>query len=414
MTATAARTKPPAAGSTAGAMTVFTRFTLLLLSAAAWGAAALYFHSRHGHFDFGRHAVGRDFVIIWTASHMVAEGHALDVFQPERFLAAAHRLFDPALPYHFWSYPPTALLNILPLGRLDYFPAYVLWNVVGLALLALAARAFFGRSQASWLLMLSPAVATNLVMGQNGFLTAALLFAGLAVLDRRPLRAGVFFGLLGFKPQMGFLLPVGLIAAGRWRTILAAAVVGVSVAALSVAVFGLDAWRAFLEFTAPAQSHMMVGYGPFRWMTPSPFMSGLILTDSPAVALLTQLPFTALGLWLAWRAFRRDGDPQLSAAALFVATFLASPQSFNYDMIPIAAAALVLAGRNIWRGDLVLAQILWIAPLLVIPLNAAGEPVYPVVLAAAGIRLDTIARTQHPATSGWTPSERRGGLRKAA
>jgi hypothetical protein len=363
-----------------------------LLCAAAWGCVALYFGTAHGHLDFARHAVGRDFVIVWTAAHLAAEGRVLEVFHPQAFLAGAHRLFDPALPFHFWSYPPTALLNVLWLGRLDYFTAYVAWCGGGLVALFFAARAFFRERLDLCLVMLSPAVAVNLMLGQNGFITTALLLGGFALVERRPLVAGGLFGLLGFKPQLGFLLPVALAAAGRWRAIAAAAAVGVLVAGVSVALFGLEAWRAFLEFTVPTQRLMMIGTGPFRWMTPSAFMSGLIVTGSPTGALIVQAPFSLLGIVLAWRAFRTQGDLQLRAAAVMVATFIASPQSFNYDMIPVAAAALVMVRHSSTRTTQLLAAILWIGPILVMPLNAAGMPVMPLFLAAAGLQLDRMLR----------------------
>lgn len=58
-------------------------------------------------------------------------------------------------------------------------------------------------SQADWLLLAVafPAVLINIRHGQNGFLTAALLGGALAVLERRPLLAGILFGLLAYKPR---------------------------------------------------------------------------------------------------------------------------------------------------------------------------------------------------------------------
>ena len=75
-----------------------------------------------------------------------------------------------------------------------------------------------------WLLLaLSfPAVFVNLGHGHNGLLTAALFGAALVVLDRRPLLAGLLFGLLAYKPQFGVLIPLVLIATWRWRTVAAA------------------------------------------------------------------------------------------------------------------------------------------------------------------------------------------------
>ena len=40
----------------------------------------------------------------------------------------------------------------------------------------------------------------------------------LVLLDARPVLAGVLFGLLAYKPQFGLLIPLVLIATGRWKT----------------------------------------------------------------------------------------------------------------------------------------------------------------------------------------------------
>ena len=68
-----------------------------------------------------------------------------------------------------------------------------------------------------------PAVYVNLAHGQNGFLSAALLGGSLLILDQRPKLAGVLIGLLAYKPQFGVLIPLVLIATGRWTVIAAAA-----------------------------------------------------------------------------------------------------------------------------------------------------------------------------------------------
>ncbi len=89
----------------------------------------------------------------------------------------------------------------------------------------------------------------NLGQAHNGFLTAALMGAALLQLDRRPIIAGILFGLLAYKPQFGLLIPLVLIVSGRWRVLAAAAA---TVALLTLAVtlaFGPDVWTAFLAST---------------------------------------------------------------------------------------------------------------------------------------------------------------------
>jgi hypothetical protein len=76
-----------------------------------------------------------------------------------------------------------------------------------------------------------------------------------------------------------------------------------------------------------------------------------------------------------------------------VATFIASPQSFNYDLIPLCVAALVLA-RSTSKLDAILAALIWSAPFSVMLVNAARLPIVPIVLTVAAFRLDLMARSE--------------------
>ncbi len=104
---------------------------------------------------------------------------------------------------------------------------------------------------ADWLLLALafPAVLIDVGHGQNGFLTAALIGGALVMLDRRPIVAGILFGLLVYKPQYGLLLPLVLAVSGRWKCFGAAAA---TVALLTIATtltFGASVWHAFLIST---------------------------------------------------------------------------------------------------------------------------------------------------------------------
>ncbi len=377
---------------------------LALLSAAAFALLAWYFGVGEGRLDFSHHARGRDFVNLWTAGRLIGEGRAVEVFEPRAFMAAHHRLFSPALPFHFWSYPPPALLLAAPFALAPgYFAALAAWTAAGLVLLFPAARAALGlppgrrsRVEAA-LLMLSPAVAVNVGLGQNGALTAALLLGGLALAEARPLAGGALLGLLVFKPQVALLLPVVVLAGRRWRMMTGAVASAVLVVALATAVFGLDSWRAFLDGSAPMQSQMLrEGRGPFIGMMTSAFMAGRLLHWPWTTALLAQAPFTALGVWLVWRAWRDGAGSAVERAALLcAATFLATPQAFNYDLIPAAFAALVLLrpgerprGGWVWTLDALIVLAAWALPAAMLWVGVEWHvPVAPAVLTLLTLRL---------------------------
>ncbi len=370
------------------------------LSLVAWAILASYFTlGRRGHLDWTHHAIGRDFINSWTAGHLILSGQVDDIFHPRLFLAREQALFDPRLPFHFWSYPPPNLFLVLPLGFTPYMAGLALWSLAGLAVLGLALRVWT-RDPWTWtLLMLAPAAATNVGLGQNGAFTAALLIGGLSVIDRRPLLAGALLGLLIFKPQIAVLLPVAVLAGRRWKTMWAAAGVVVVVVALSALVFGIETWRGFFGPTLRMQGLMLrQGHGPFQWMMPSAYMSARTFRLPMTAALAVQAPFTLLAAAIVgWAWWRRDKPLELRAAILMMATFVASPQAFNYDLVPAAVAALVLLRRDrlVFIG-LPLAVLVWAAPVAMMALEWVHAPVTPLVLAAALVRLAMLPDAERP------------------
>jgi hypothetical protein len=347
------------------------RLWLWELSAIAWLLLLPYILTAHGHLDWSGHALGRDFVNYWTAGHLVGEGRAVDAFTPNRFLAAEHRLFDPRLPFHFWSYPPPALLLVAPLALFPYVAGLIAWTLAGLALVAPALRAYL-KTPDQWALALAcPAAAIDVGLGQNGAITAALLIGGLTLWRSRPILAGALLGLLIFKPQIALLLPIAVIAERRWPTMLAAAASAGTVCLLSLLLFGPDAWRGFFGPTLQMQTTMLSqGLGPFQWMMPSPFMAGRLLGLSAGFAMLIQAPVSLWAGWLVWKGWCSAADLEAKAALLMTATFVASTQAFNYDLIPAACAALVLWRRDRTSVGQALALLVWGLPILMITLQA--------------------------------------------
>ena len=97
-----------------------------------------------------------------------------------------------------------AVLSVLfwPLAQLPYFVALAAWTFGLFAIFAAMTLSRVERSARPLLLLLlllAPATLINAVGGQNGFLTACLLVGGILLLDRRPVLAGILFGLLTYQ-----------------------------------------------------------------------------------------------------------------------------------------------------------------------------------------------------------------------
>jgi hypothetical protein len=87
---------------------------------------------------------------------------------------------------------------------------------------------------------------------------------------------------------------------------------------------------------------------------------------------------------VAW-AFRGRVEEELQTVTILIATFLATPYIFNYDMTLLSVAIVYLTQRGLERGfvpgERWLLGLAWLMPLLIMYLHAIF-PVAPFVLAA--------------------------------
>src|SRR5215470_2325677 len=241
-----------------GAWLARERVRLIALAMLVASAIALAFLlvSSDGRNDFHGRPLGTDFANVYAAGTYVLEGRPEAPFDIALQGARERAIFGAKSPLYGWHYPPFFLFIAGALALLPYGLALFVWQAATLELYLFAIRAVLAcpcvvggqqlKSDPLWLLLALafPAVFVNLGHGHNGFLTAALLAFALAMLDRRPLLAGLLFGLLAYKPQFGLLIPLVLVATGRWRTFTAAAATVAALALVTTLAFGADVWNA--------------------------------------------------------------------------------------------------------------------------------------------------------------------------
>lgn len=221
-----------------------------------------------------------------------------------------------------------------------------------------------------WLLLALayPAVLINVGHGQNGFLTAALLGGALVMLDRRPVIAGILIGLLVYKPQFGLMIPLALIAGGRWRAFAAAASTVAALTLATTVAFGPQVWHAFLVSTKFSRT-VVLEQGSTGWQKIQSVFSWARMWGAPiplAYALQGALT-VALGIAIV-RMWRSAAPTALKSAALCVAAILATPYSLDYDMMVLAPAIAFFAADGVARGfgpwEKTGLAALWLAPLV--------------------------------------------------
>jgi hypothetical protein len=236
------------------------------------------------------------------------------------------------------------------------------------------------------LLVLAPATLINGLSGQNGFLTACLLIGGILLLDRRPVLAGILFGLLTYKPHLGVAVPFVLLALGAWRTIAAATTTAILLIAASVALFGLDAWRSYFQVTAGLQVRVLEHFSDFGpLMVTSVMVSvartfGVSLQAGLAAQIAAAVPVIVLAVW----AVRQTSDPARRAFVLVTATLLATPYAMVYDFCALTAVMAWRLFRPQPLGAVRTAIILvaWLMPVGAIYLNKFDLGLAPLAVLA--------------------------------
>lgn len=326
-----------------------------------------------------------DFVVFWPAGQLALRGNAAAAYDLATLGAIEMEAVPGTFPARPWVYPPTFLLAVVPFAFLPYFPAFLAWLSVTLSAYLAAIHAVIPRRLTILLALASPPVLWNLVGGQNGFLSAALLGGSLVFMNTRPIVAGAFLGLLTYKPQFGLLFPLVLVLTGRWRVMGSAAVTALVFAGASYLAFGVDAWEAFLRSASLAAaalftgnwvlwSHLQTIFGLVRWLgggeTAAWTAQGLAASATAAI--------------VCWIWLRPVAYP-LKAAALATGALLVPPYLLMYDWtaVAVSAAFLVKDGllNGFLRGERSVLSIL-VAALLYPLVGHDFAPLGPLLLAA--------------------------------
>jgi hypothetical protein len=268
---------------------------------------------------------------------------------------------DAALPLYPMIYPPPLAWVVAPIALLPMNAAVAAWAGVILALYILTWKLAVPGDRLTRLILLAASfclwpVVYGLALLQAMVVMVAVVTVAWWLLGRRlEVLAGLVLVLLVVKPQVAFLVPVALLAAGRWRAVAtwAIGVAAVVVLALfSLGPAGIQAYAGRLARASSMASEYTVFPGPTlaSWLG-----SGLV---SRAVALLV----VAVMIRAAWR--HRSVRPDVPVAAGLVASILVTPYIHLPDLTVLLVAGWILLRGNppAWLGGLLLGAFLLVLP----------------------------------------------------
>jgi hypothetical protein len=307
-----------------------------------------------------------DYFGIWSYGKFLLAHPAVQIYDNSKLLDFQMDLgASPKgiLPY---VYPPWFLLVIFPIGLLDYYSGYAVW--LGLPfLLYLAASAYRNwRLSEGLVTVFAPATIIALAFAQTGLLASALILSGFRLVASQPILSGILFGLASFKPQLGFLIPIALISARRWWTLISASMTVLVLVVVSSIAFGWSIWPIwFAKLPAhPAWAMILPNLISPTIIANLTFV-GVDLPTARAIQLFVAV-VTAVAIWF---CFRRSVT-MLATAALIVGTFLGTPYVFVYDMPMLTNAVLMVCrsreetGRSLPIPGLVVLALALVVPAI--------------------------------------------------
>lgn len=324
-----------------------------------------------------------DFYQEWSSARNVLEGHPAYEPVPD----SAHRYLGFPKDVTGWTgtvnvHPPPSLLLGLPLARLDYPDAFMVWNLISLGLMVLSfwliARGLELRTTAwDWvpvgvLLLAGYPLAVQIVHGQLSLLLLFLI-TGAWYADRRGLAwiAGAALGAASAIKLFPAYLALYFLFRRRY------AVLGYAVGCfvlLAAATAGFAGWDVFATYASEVMPHTsawraaannasLAGFW-YRLLSASGhYVLAAPLAESPLGALLATaasgLAVTALSAVAVWRA-RGPGEMTRAFSLVVLAMLLVSPVTWEHSFLLLPLPLLMLwlgepgpdpRRRLIWRGS---------------------------------------------------------------
>jgi len=335
----------------------------------AWGLGLLaiswfvYVHTMMvpGVLDRVGRVKGSDYVQFYVMGSMVREHQTASLYDPAAHLAEGRRRIDPNLQLYAAhpNYPPQVAFAFSPLAALPFTLSLDLFLVLTLAAYGVSvwiiwkecpALAANGRLVAV-LAAASPLLFTLLRYGQaSAFTLLAWALAFSALRRGWSFAAGLAVGCLAYKPQLGMVIAIVLLAARQWRVVAGAAAMVIAQLSVGVWVAGLGGLRQYVDsLLTLALNPALVQIYPSESHSARAFFQ--LLIPAPAIVTLCfVVSFVAL-MAVAVRSWSARVPPAIAWGQIVLVTVLASPHLISYDLVLLTFPVLVFADWAVARPD---------------------------------------------------------------
>jgi hypothetical protein len=186
------------------------------------------------------------------------------------------------------------------------------------------------------------------------------------------------------KPHLAVLLPVAMLAARNWSAVAGGALSVGSLIGAGLLLFGPETYRAY-QISFDVGGQVLQGGVPYFSMV-SIYAAIMLATGDYVLAITVQALLTCIAVVIVWMVWRREYDVYAKGSVLVLCALLATPYSYDYDllllMFPIAWLTRegIANGFRPWEKSLI--ALCWWLPLGARAIGkAAGLNLAPLVVA---------------------------------
>jgi hypothetical protein len=345
--------------------------------------------------------LGGDFPAFYGAARIVASGNAAALYVLEQQRASQQDILPERAGFLPYAYPPFVALAYAPLAALPYRVAYVLHTAFMVAAVVLSLWLLRPVSQTideHFLPAVALAMAFSPLMkatlnGQNTPITLLLiLLAWTAARSGRSALAGVWLGLLLYKPQFGVPLIGVQILARRWTTVVASTGVGVGLYAVSALVMGRDWSTEWLEFAnwLSTIDATLDRQNAISWLG---FLQALLGAESRGALAVGGALIVATVLGISWLWARRLDDEAAVMAVTAPCLILMAPHAMYYESGLCLITYAIVLDRSSRHRSLIAGGVLLLGASQVLANGLGVSPVFLLTVGTLGLALATLHGT---------------------
>jgi hypothetical protein len=324
----------------------------IILVGCLWSVCLVDF-ATPGVFDRAGNIKFQDFLQFPISARLIAQGRA-DQLYDDQVLADEIRatVGSDTRVYLQYFYGPQVAVPFIPLSELPFLTQALIWATISLVMYFACVYLVWKRCpalQRYGLLMVICALAYPplfhfFVRGQlSAVVLACFTAAYLAFSDRREFLAGLFLGLLAFKPQFVVGIVAVLLLALAWKVFAGLAISAGLQLALTAIYFGRSVMREYLTRLMHSASHPAsteLAFSTIQMHSLHSFWE-ILIPWRPGVWALYLVTSVAV-IATAAKIWKSSAAVSHRFSALLLASVLVNPHIYIFDLLALAPAFLIL------------------------------------------------------------------------